>query len=214
MSSAQAHHLTVRRTARYYSSGAGEAPVSRVWVALHGHAMLAQRFLGFLEPLNSPGTLVLAPEALSRFYLGTRQDGQHDAAIGATWLTREDRDAEIADAIAYLDQLVAEVIAPAHPAAAIGVFGFSQGVALAARWAERGKVALATLALWGSTLPDEVDLSRLAERLQGVNVTLVAGESDPLLPAGAMDRALARLTDAGIRATLRDLAHHFTVANP
>ena len=87
-------HLTVSRTARYFTLGPDGAPVSELWIVLHGYAQLASRFLRWFSPLDDGATVIAAPEALSRFYLETRLDGGHGPAIGATWLTREDRAAE------------------------------------------------------------------------------------------------------------------------
>ncbi|HXI21618.1 MAG TPA: hypothetical protein VNH46_11055, partial [Gemmatimonadales bacterium] len=144
-------HLAVSRRARFFSLG--PAPDAAVlWIALHGYGQLAARFLRELEPVADGRTLVVAPEALSRFYLETARDGRHGERIGASWLTREDREAEIADTVGYLDALLRHLLAGRASRPAIGVLGFSQGGAAAVRWVARGEVRPARLVLWGAGL--------------------------------------------------------------
>ncbi len=200
------HHLTTTRTARYFTAGAEGTDIRRLWLLLHGHAMLAERFLELMAPLAGPGTLLVAPEALSRFYLGTRLNGQHDPQIGATWMTREDRDAEVADAIDYLDGLMRVVRPPRYPPVPVGVLGFSQGVAVACRWVARGTTRPAALVLWGAPPPGDVEPATLAEGLAGAPVRLVAGSTDPILPEAISNAARERLTGAGIAVTLEQFA--------
>ena len=70
MSGIQQHHLRVQRTARFYSFGPWKS-VSQMWPVLHGHSQLARSLLHDVAPLDNGHRLVVAPEALSRFYLET-----------------------------------------------------------------------------------------------------------------------------------------------
>ena len=63
-------HLSVTRTARYFTLGPETRGIRELWIVLHGHSQLAVRFLQAFEPLNDGATRIVAPEALSRFYLG------------------------------------------------------------------------------------------------------------------------------------------------
>ena len=89
-------HLAVARNARYFTLGETGPAVDEIWFALHGYAQLAGAFARYCQPLAAPRRLVVVPEALSRFYLGdhTKPAGP-DARIGASWMTREDRQADI-----------------------------------------------------------------------------------------------------------------------
>jgi predicted esterase len=196
----QQHHLTVNRTARYFTHGSEPHKTTYLWIALHGHAMLAERFLRLLAPLGEqPDTLVAAPEALSRFYLETGLDGRHGEAIGATWLTREDREHDLADARSYLDRLHVELTGAITPGARVGILGFSQGAVMAARWVAAGTILPDHLVLWGIEPPRDA-FSGLAERLQGRELTLVAGDRDPLVAPGGIEAQAHRLAQAGVRA--------------
>ena len=199
----QAHHLTVPRTARYYTLGDAGAHVSEVWMVCHGYGQLAQPFLASFERVASPTRLIVAPEALSRFYLDrSALPNDQPPRVGATWMTREDRDHEIADQVAYLDALH-DLVRPAAPAAVrLRVLGFSQGVATVARWLALGRARADELILWAGAFPPDVELTGFARRLGPASVVLVAGARDELASWTAADSQLQRFTDAGVSARL------------
>src|SRR5688500_9204944 len=86
------HHITVRRTARYYTLGPVDGDVAEVWIVCHGFAQLAGRFMRHFTAIDDGTRLIVAPEALNRFYVEA-VPGVHgpDSKVGATWMTREDR---------------------------------------------------------------------------------------------------------------------------
>jgi len=90
------HHIEVPRTARYLTLGPGDA--ADVWIVIHGYGQLAGRFLRRFEPIDDGTRHIVAPEALSRFYVGN-EAGRHgqSSKVGATWMTREAREDEITD---------------------------------------------------------------------------------------------------------------------
>ena len=171
------HHLETRRTARYFTLGEHVEPPSEIWIACHGYGQLAERFLQKLAPLDDGRRLIVAPEALSRFYV--QGAGGPDSKVGASWMTREDRLREMEDYVGYLDAVHAEVRGrPGSGSAPLTALGFSQGTATATRWALRGKARVNRLVLWAGVLPPEIDLRAEADRLNAMDLTLVAGEQD------------------------------------
>lgn len=171
------HHITVPRTARYYTLGSAGAP-AQVWFVLHGYAQLASRFLKQFTPIDDGSRLIVAPEALSRFYL---EPGLHgpESRVGATWMTREDRLSEINDYVAYLDALYVHIQRTLErPAADVRVLGFSQGAATASRWVAMGRSRIERLYLWGGFLPPDLELQRYAPALRAASVTVVLGRED------------------------------------
>lgn len=199
------HHLRVTRTARYVTLGEAGPGLRDVWFVLHGYRQLARRFLRRFEGLDDGTRIVVAPEALNRFYVG-REEGRHGpgSLVGGTWMTREDRDHEIRDYVAYLDRLAQHVLpgpggAPPTGSAAPGgaradapggagtgalpavtVLGFSQGLQTAARWVVLGDLPPPErLVLWGDYLPPDLDMERAAARLEGTDVVFVVGAGDP-----------------------------------
>ena len=96
--------LAVRRTARVAVLGPEGPGVRELWYVLHGYGQLAAPFLEEFRAIDDGTRLIVAPEALSRFYEGDAKSRLHkDARVGASWMTREDREAEIADYLGYLD---------------------------------------------------------------------------------------------------------------
>jgi len=173
------HHLTVPRSARYVVLGEPGPRVRTLWVALHGYGQLAARFARRCAPLAAEHALVAVPEALSRFYLDAPAGGSHAAArVGASWMTREDRLAEIGDHVAYLDLLVARLREECEGDPAVRVLGFSQGAATMARWLAFGETRVERAVAWGGLLPDDLDLAGLAGRLAGAPLTFVVGDAD------------------------------------
>lgn len=188
------HHLEVVRTARYWTLGPPDA--SNVWVVLHGYKQLARRFLRRFTTLDDGTRLIVAPEALSRFYVGAER-GRHGAesVVGATWMTREDRLNEIRDYVAYLDRLLARV---APEPGRVTVLGFSQGVATATRWVVHGTPKPARLVLWGDFTPPDLDVERARTALADVDVVLVRGLRDPSLTERLTTEEAERLARSGI----------------
>lgn len=168
------HHLAVRRTARYYVLGELTERTKTVWFALHGYGQLAQYFIRRFDVLASDETVIVAPEALSRFYT----DGNFGKP-GATWMTREDRQVEIADYVSYLNQLYDALLdGYDRSQLTINVLGFSQGCATLGRWLADGQVRADRVVLWAGFFPnglaDVIDPVSLAD----VPVTYVYGRQD------------------------------------
>lgn len=180
------HHLSVKRTARYYTIGDPGPHIDDVWFACHGYGQLASDFVKEFECIADPRRLIVAPEALSRYYLATGP-GFHsaEAKIGATWMTREDRDAEIADYVAYLDDLYADVFKEIdRDKVRVTVVGFSQGGATANRWLTRGTARADRLLMWGSLLASDSDLEKSAGFFRNVKLTIVHGTRDQFADTG------------------------------
>ena len=188
------HHIEVARTARYCTLG---KPSGDVWIVLHGYKQLARRFLRRFSPIDDGTRLIVAPEGLSRFYV-SQEPGRHgpQSVVGATWMTREDREHEIADYVRYLDTLADRLLTGTER---LTILGFSQGVATASRWVVHGSVRPARVVLWGDFLPPDLDMAGASSAFADVELLLVRGSRD-----GALDPELAsaerdRLVSAGLR---------------
>lgn len=170
------------RTGRYSLIGAEPAVARRFWFVLHGYGGLAPRFLRAFSGIVPADTCVVAPEGLSRFYHDTpRPDGAHLQRVGATWMTREARALDIADARRWLDGVHDDVLAPARARGTpvtCGLLGFSQGVATAMRWAADGAIAPQSFVAWAGGLAADVHAERFRAKVAHAAVVLVAGERD------------------------------------
>lgn len=216
------HHLRVERTARYYTMGAAArepglepgpepepaprlAPSSvrepqpdDVWYLCHGYRQSAARFLSRFRSIRDERRLLVAPEGLSRFYIQPAA-GRHGAAdrVGASWMTREDRAAEIADYVGYLDALdrrITEGLQP-HAVRRRVVLGFSQGVHTVARWVALGTVRPEQLILWGAYLPSDLNMEAAAPRLRALSLTLVRGRTDETADPALQEAEEERLAE-------------------
>jgi predicted esterase len=195
------HHLRVHRTARFYRLGTPGARTKEIWICCHGYGQLAAAFARALEPLQdeSDRRVVIVPEALNRFYLDdpNKRHGP-DSPVGATWMTREDRERDIDDNITYLDDLVAEVRRDVDASVPIIALGFSQGVATVCRWAVLGRTGIQQLILWAGTLPTDLPSGRGDHLFRGATVTMVVGNSDSMVPAASIERDVTALVEQGI----------------
>src|SRR5438093_164390 len=63
------HHLSVSRTARYFTLGERSAAVAEVWFACHGYGQLAARFLEKLRVLDDGTRYLVAPLRAARVSL-------------------------------------------------------------------------------------------------------------------------------------------------
>ena len=206
MSGVEPHTIVVPRTARYYTLGATHGFPRELWIVCHGYGQLASRFINQFALLDDGTRLIVAPEGLSRFYLDPIPERRQQSAprVGATWMTREDRDAEIADYVHYLDLVASEVrhhLAGASPR--IIVLGFSQGTATVSRWLAATELRAEQLVLWSGAIPPELDLAAWSSHVHGAAITLVAGESDAMVSPEAVASEAERLSAAGVGYTLQ-----------
>lgn len=194
------HHIQVPRTARYLTEGEIDG-AEEVWFILHGYGMLAASFLRWFEPAMRPGRVLVAPEGLSRAYFelgGARR-------VGASWMTKEDRDAEIEDYVRYLDLLADRVMSGLSESPRVQVHGFSQGTATACRWVAFGRHRPERLVLWGGGVPPDLPLDRYRTALTRARLTLAIGSEDKHIGADEVAAELARLAAVGIT----PLVHRF-----
>ena len=194
---AQEHHLSVPRTARYYVLGEAVSAPAEIWMVCHGYGQLAGPFLAQLDALDDGRRRVVAPEALSRFYV---RGGTPDREVGASWMTREDRLTEIEDYVRYLDAVFEDACRPVDRAGArLTVFGFSQGTATASRWAMRARPRVDRLVLWAGLLPPDVDPAEHRRALNALDLVLVLGERDEIATGAALAEQREALDRAGVR---------------
>ena len=207
-------HIAAVKTARYVVLGPEAGPVSEVWVACHGYGQLAAFFARHFRSVERPQRLVLVPEGLSRFYLDPGSSpGQAPGSFGryervaASWMTRDDRETDIADTNRFLD----DVLVAACTRADVDVrtvplvgFGFSQGTATVTRWLAQSPLVrqrderVRRLVLWGGGLPHDLDLAAEHGWLATADLTLVAGDRDGLAtPARVMEQE-RRMTAANV----------------
>jgi predicted esterase len=144
---------------------------------------------------------LISVQALHRFYKGRSED------VVASWMTREDRDAMIADNIHYVDSALDTL--PSAAGLPIVCAGFSQGVAMAFRAAARGRNRAAGVIAVGGDIPPELTAGLSA---QFPPVLLVRGARDEWFTQLKLDADAATLANRGIpvQTVVTDAGHEWT----
>lgn len=173
----QTHHLSIQKTAKICTLGDLNKGTKAIWIVCHGYGQLAQYFIRKFSTLADKDHFVIAPEALSRFYL----EG-FSGRVGATWMTREEREFDIQDNVNYLNNIyrhfdLESLNIPLH------VLGFSQGVATVCRWVVKAGVNCDSLILWAGIFPPDLntDFEFSIEYFQNKKVFIVYGTKDQFL---------------------------------
>jgi predicted esterase len=208
------HHFTAPRTARYEQLGELSAATRQLWLVAHGYGQLAAYFSRHFQSVQAAdpaGTVVVAPEALSRFYLaGT------GGRVGASWMTTADRLAEIADQAAYLDALLAHLLAACPPNVRVTVLGFSQGTATVSRWLAGRSDGWRPhqLILWAGDFPADIEAKAAQRLLQGLPVVLVSGEQDDYVGPEKLAAQAEILRQHGAQVTTESFEGRHTLHPP
>lgn len=145
------HTIATRTHGRYLVDAPDEAGACPLLVGFHGYRENADAQLRQLIAIRGARRwIAVSIQALSRFYARGEED------IVGSWMTRQDRDLVIADNLAYVSAVLAEV-RRLHEATATVVFaGFSQGSAMAYRAAAFAGASPAGLIVLAGDVPPDV----------------------------------------------------------
>lgn len=139
---------------------------------LHGYGQLSKFFIRKFDHFVDDFT-VIAPEGMHRFY----RNGTN-GRVGASWMTKEMRETDIADNINWLTALDSS-LEEKYNGAKKTILGFSQGGATAIRWAKYGGIEIDRLIIWGTDFPpEEIGNGEISVK----NKVFVIGENDPYFP--------------------------------
>lgn len=149
------HKLIAQKTYRYHQIGNLEK-TTHLLIVLHGYGQLSEFFIRKFNDVPE-NFLVIAPEGMHRFYInGT------SGRVGASWMTKEERESDIMDNLNWLTQLLNDLKAKKKFEKII-LLGFSQGGATAARWYYSSKYEFNHLILWASVFPPDLDKPKNSE---------------------------------------------------
>ena len=116
---------------------------------------------------------IVVPEGMHRFYLKGSS-----GRVGASWMTKEARELDIAENTSNLNNLDAH-ISRKYVFNKKVIIGFSQGAATAARWHFNGKINANNLILWASVFPPDIEIDKFIQKQNiGANY-FVLGNKDP-----------------------------------
>ncbi|MEZ4938301.1 MAG: hypothetical protein R2799_12000 [Crocinitomicaceae bacterium] len=162
--------MIVQKTAKICTYGDPQA--NRAWVVLHGYGQLAQYFIRKFHVLDGLKNFVIAPEGLHRFYLeGT------GGRVGASWMTKEERETDIHDYVNYLNQLRLNYELDTYEE--VVLVGFSQGAATAARWMEIGGFRPNIYLHWAGVFPPDLEFDPQENAFLESKNYYVVGTRDP-----------------------------------
>ena len=183
--------LQIEKKARYFQLGNPGNNTSIVWVVLHGYGMLSEFFIQKFKKLENKNTLILAPEALNRFYIDTNY-----GRVGASWMTKDERQDDIKENIKYLNSLMDQIIKDiGHNKFKINVLGFSQGGATACRWIFKSGLKFENLIMWAGDIPKDTLIEDNRLKWNDINTHLVMGEKDELINKEMKAKFLKLVTD-------------------
>ena len=166
--------ISISKTGKYSQIGTSSKKINNVWIVLHGYGMLSEYFVKKFECIIDETTLVIAPEATNRFYLGNNYN-----RVGASWMTKLDREQEIRDNILFLDKLFSIIKKEiGHDNFKLNTLGFSQGGPALVRWLMSNKLNTNSLILWGSDIPKDSLVIENKSRWNSMNLKIVIGKND------------------------------------
>lgn len=184
----------MKKRVKYLSSNSYETlnqlgdRTQNVWFTFHGIGYLSRYFLSHFKQLPADENYFIAPQAPSKYYLDTKY-----SKVGASWLTKEDTEAEIENVLAYLDA----VWNSENKNADVNLFvlGYSQGVSVAARWVGRRKIRCKKLILYAGGIPAEFEASDFDFLPDDTEVYMIYGNQDPYLSDSRLEKEERRFEE-------------------
>ena len=146
-----------------------------VWIVLHGIGYLSRYFLKYFDELPPDENYIIAPQAPSKYYLDKKYK-----YVGASWLTKENTVLETDNVLAYLDEVYKAENIPSR--CQLLIFGFSQGVSIAASWVAKRQLKCDQLVLYAGEVPSELSANEF--KFLGQNQTkvkVIVGNQDEYL---------------------------------
>lgn len=197
MSQATKSFIEVPRTSRYFSLNAITEKTKNIWMVFHGYGQLAEYFIKHFEELDAEENAIIAVEGLSRFYV----DGL-SGRVGASWMTKDDRELEIKDQSNYINAVLKDVgVEPNSSDYNFIVMGFSQGTATAIRWMVQNQVRPKHLVMWAGSFPHDVDATKNQEIFDGLSLHYAYGLEDQFLQNVDMNEKFEQMKITGMQPT-------------
>lgn len=170
-------YIKTEKTSRVVIEGKINPELKQIWLVAHGYGHLAPYFVNkFKTLIDNPEHIIIVPEAMHRYYLNG-----HSGKVGASWMTKEERETDIEDYCSYLDKVYEKYILPAGKNCIVNALGFSQGGATICRWASRTQFHIDNLIVWGSVIPPDMNWESYLDRLKTLNWFYIAGDKDEFL---------------------------------
>lgn len=183
----------VNRTAHVAEIGNDISKAKEIWMIIHGYGQLANRIVRKFDKFDLDEVFAIAPEGLNKFYW---HDGPREPV--STWMTSHERLDEIADYLAYLDQVYDEMILPYADQANFNILGFSQGSATMWRWVTHRMPKLNKLVQWAGEFPPEPKYKDQLAYLNGIDMRMIYGDKDSFIKGKHKDKVLEHIKTTGL----------------
>lgn len=145
-----------------------------VWFVCHGIGYLSRYFLKYFDHLNKNRNYIIAPQAQSKYYLGSAY--KH---VGASWLTKENTVKETKNVIRYFEAVLEVEKIPRK--LNFIVLGYSQGVSVALRFVANRKLKCDQLVLMSGRIPKELTDQDFKFLKGKTKVSMIYGNADEYL---------------------------------
>jgi len=151
-----------------------------IWFVCHGINYLSKYFLKYFDELDSEENYIIAPQAQSKYYLGSKY--RH---VGASWLTKENTAKEIENVMRYFDAIFEKEQLSSN--INLIVLGYSQGVSVATRYVAKRKLKCSQLVLLSGGIPRELKITDFEFLTENTKVSLIYGTQDEYLNEERME---------------------------
>jgi len=189
-----------------------------VWFVCHGIGYLSKYFLKYFDELNPTENYIIAAQAPSKYYLGSKY--RH---VGASWLTKENTFTEIENVMNYFDAVFKNENLPEN--VNLYVLGYSQGVSVALRYVAKRKLKCSHLILMSGGIPKELEKNSFEFLKEKTQVSLIYGLQDEYFNAEYMKPEIDRfntlfnksgdiITFDGKHEIKKELLQNFITHNP
>jgi len=181
--------IQTKKTGRYYTLGKVSNTINKIWFVFHGYGQLANEFIENFDVLKNEDTLIISIEALNKFYLRG-----FSGKIGASWMTKEDRENEINDYTGFIDSVYNEILEKIDISIVkFNVFGYSQGTHTAVRWLQRSRIHIDNLILWSGSLPRDCNYTEHPDYWSTIKTKIVLGTKDRFIDNTKMNEEIKHL---------------------
>lgn len=189
------------KTGRYYLSAPLDYKIKTIWFVFHGYGQLAEKFIKNFSSMADEQNLVIAPEALNKFYLHG-----FSGEVGATWMTTENRESEIKDYLIFLTNVFSKISSELYtPKLKLNLIGFSQGCSTAVRWLMSKKIMADKIFLCGGLLPKDIDFKTAAIVFKSTRLIYITGKDDKFFTQQEIEKEKSILASSRIDA---DFVNH------
>lgn len=148
------------------------------WLVLHGYGQLAENFQKHFENWDLDQHYFVFPNALNYFYL---KSGKGE--VGASWMTKCERENDISDNNTYLNNVYKQLILPYIKKSQqhFYVIGFSQGAATLIRWLAMENISIEKIILWGAIFPPDMEQEKYLINLKQTEWWYFIGTEDEFI---------------------------------